>query len=149
MLDMLELTLVVSFFHRLGVDEMPEKSEKPKRRLVKKTETVREKAEKAAESDKQPRRLHATTRKAGAPLRATKRGFGKLGKYKFFRVLGNILVWPYVRNSWKELRQVTWTSFRDSRRLTFAVIAFAIVFGCVVALLDFGLDKVFREVLLK
>lgn len=128
---------------------MAEESGKSKRRVVKKAETVREQAVKAAEDSKQPRRLHATRRRAGAPFRATGRGLSKLGKFKPFRILGFIIVPPYFRNSWKELRQVTWPSRRDSRRLTFAVIVFAIVFGCLVALLDFILDKVFKEVLLK
>lgn len=128
---------------------MAEESGKSKRRVIKKNESVREQAEKAAENSKQPRRLQTTKRHASAPFRATGRGLGKLGKFKPFRIIGLILVPPYFRNSWKELRQVTWPSRRDSRRLTFAVIVFAIVFGCLVALLDYILDKVFKEVLLK
>ena len=122
---------------------------KSKRRLVKKAETVREKVEKASEESKQPRRLQSTRHKAGAPLRAMGKGGKKLGRLKPFRIIGFILVPPYFRNSWKELRQVTWPTFRISLRLTSAVIIFAVIFGCVVALLDYGLDKVFKEVLLK
>lgn len=128
---------------------MAEDKATPKRRIVKKAETVRQKAEKAVEDSKQPRRLHATKRRAGAPFRIVGKGFTKLGKYKVLRVIGYILVPPYFRNSWKELRQVTWTKRRESFRLTAAVIVFAITFGAVVAVLDFGLDKVFKEVLLK
>src|SRR5687767_2103471 len=102
---------------------------KPKRRLVKKAETVREKTEKAVESSKQPRRLHTTKRRATAPFRVAGKGVGKLGKYKVFRIIGLILAPPYFRNSWKELRQVTWTKRRESFRLTFAVITFAVIFG--------------------
>lgn len=128
---------------------MAEDSSKSKRRLVKKAETVREKAQKAAESSSQPRRLHATRRKAGAPFRAAGKGAKRLGKFKPFRIIGFILVPPYFRNSWKELRQVTWPTFPVSLRLTFAVIIFAVVFGLFVALLDFGLGKLFKQVLLK
>jgi preprotein translocase SecE subunit len=126
-----------------------EQSDKPKRRIVKKAETVREKAEKAVETSNQPRRLHATKRRASAPFRATGKVFAKLGKFKPFRIIGLILVPPYFRNSWRELRQVTWLKFKESYRLTYAVIAFAAIFGVLVALLDYGLDKVFKEVLLK
>lgn len=126
---------------------MAEESTKPKRRTVKKAETVREKVEKA--EDSQPRRLQTTKRRAGAPFRAIGRGGRRLNKIKPFRILGFIIVPPYFRNSWKELRQVTWPSFPTALRLTFAVIAFAIVFGGLVALLDFGLDKLFKQVLLK
>lgn len=128
---------------------MAEEPTKTKRRIVKKAETVREKAEKAAEDDKQPRRLQATKRRAGAPFRAVGRGGQRLGKYKPFRILGFIIVPPYFRNSWKELKQVTWPSFRLSIRLMFAVLVFSVIFGCLVALLDYGLEKVFKEVLLK
>lgn len=128
---------------------MAEEPTKSKRRLVKKAETVREKAEKAVEDSQQPRRLHATKRRAGAPFRAIGRGGKRLNQVKPFRILGFIIVPPYFRNSWKELRQVTWPTFRVAVRLTFAVIVFAIVFGGLVALLDFGLDKLFKQVLLK
>lgn len=128
---------------------MAEETGTTKRRIGKKAETVREKAEKAVGDSKQPRKLHATKKRVGAPFRAVARGGRKLNTYKPFRILGFIIVPPYFRNSWKELRQVTWPKFRDSVRLTFAVFAFAAVFGILVFGLDFVLDKVFREVLLK
>jgi preprotein translocase SecE subunit len=128
---------------------MAEDSSKPKRRLVKKVETVREKAEKATETNSKPRRLRKTTSRIGAPFRFVGRGLKRLGRFKPFRIIGLILVPPYFRNSWKELRQVTWPKFRESLRLTSAVIVFAVVFGAVVALLDAVLDKLFKEVLLK
>jgi preprotein translocase SecE subunit len=126
-----------------------EESSKPKRRLVKKAETVRQKAEKAAESSNQPRRLHATRKKAGAPFRAIGRGAKKAGNVKPLRILGFIIVPPYIRNSWKELRQVTWPTFPMSIRLTFAVFIFAVVFGLIVFFIDLGLEKIFKQVLLK
>lgn len=128
---------------------MAEENAKPKRRLVKKAETVREKVEKATESDRQPRRLQATRRQASAPFRFVGRGLRRLNKFKPFRIIGLILVPPYFRNSWRELRRVTWPGFRLSLRLTFAVTVFAIIFGCVIAGLDWVLDKLFKEVILK
>ena len=126
-----------------------EPAPKQTRRLIKKVESVREKAVKATEDSGQPRRLQKTTRRMGAPFRAIGRFFSRLNSIKFFRIIGYIFVPPYFRNSWKELRQVTWPAFRVGVRLTFAVIIFAIAFGLFVALLDFLLDKVFKEVLLK
>lgn len=120
-----------------------------RRRLVKKAETVREKAEKAADDSKQPRRLHATKRRITAPFRPIGRVLKKLGKFKPFRIIGLILVPPYFRNSWRELKQVTWLKPKESLRLTYAVFAFAAIFGALVALLDYGLDKIFKQVLLK
>ncbi|MBL8121365.1 preprotein translocase subunit SecE [Candidatus Saccharibacteria bacterium] len=55
----------------------------------------------------------------------------------------------YMRDSWRELRGVTWPTFREGRRLTTAVIIFSIVFGLLIAGIDFGLDKAFRQILLK
>ncbi len=126
-----------------------EKAESKRPRVVKKAETVREKADRVEGASKQPRRLQATRRKAGAPFRSVGRGVAKLGRFKPFRIIGFILVPPYIRGSWKELKQVTWPSWKVSTRLTFAVIIFAVVFGVVVALLDYGLDKIFKQVLLK
>ena len=122
---------------------------KPARRLIKKTETVREKAEKSSDRSDQPRRLQTTRRRAGAPFRAVGRGSRRLGKVKVLHIISLIIVWPYLRNSWRELRQVTWPKFRISLRLTSAVILFAVTFGVVVALVDFVLDKLFKQVLLK
>jgi len=128
-----------------------EEQTKSKRR-IRKVETVREQSEKSQQPQKtSPAR--AVWRGFTAPLRFVGRGLRKagqkLGKYKFFRVLGRIL-WPYYfRNSWAELRQVTWPNGRLTRQLTIAVLLFALVFGIIVALLDIGLDKLFKEVLLK
>lgn len=122
---------------------------KPKRRVTKKVETVREKADKAIESKQQPRRLQTSRRRATAPFRATGKGLKKVGKFKPLRILGYVIVPPYFRNSYHELRQVTWPKFKDSLRLTSAVFAFAFVFGVLIAVVDYGLDKLFKQVLLK
>jgi preprotein translocase subunit SecE len=126
-----------------------EEAEPKQPRQIRKVETVREKAEKSVSDADKPRRLHKTRRVAGSPFRLLGLGFRELGKFKPFHILGLVIVPPYFRNSWKELRQVTWPSRRDSRRLTLAVIMFATIFGVLVALIDFGLDKAFKEVLLK
>ena len=111
------------------------------KRRIKKVETLREEAEKAAENDsKQPRRLREKTRRLRKPLRIIS---------KPFRFIGRFIIPPYFRNSWRELRQVTWPKFGESLRLTFAVIFFAIIFGVLIAVLDFGLDKLFREVFVR
>lgn len=124
---------------------------KPKRRITKKVETVREKADKAIEQSKQqkPRQLQTSQRRLTAPFRATGKGLKRAGKFKLFRIVGYIIVPPYFRNSYRELRQVTWPTFKNSLRLTFAVFAFAFVFGVLIAVTDYGLDKLFKQVLLK
>lgn len=111
-----------------------------KRRILQKSETVREKVAKSAESEAKPRRLRKTTHKATAPLRAVGRPLSKVSRY---------VVPPYFRNSWHELRQVTWPKGKEAAQLTLAVILFATVFGAVVFGVDTGLDKIFKQVLLK
>ncbi len=125
----------------------------PKKRLVKSPETFRERAVKASESNDRPKRtvkLKQTSDRVTAPvLGPVGRGLGKVFNRKPFRVIGLILLPRYFRNSWRELRQVQWPKRREARDLTFAVLAFAVVFGGVVAFVDYGLDKLFRNILLK
>lgn len=55
----------------------------------------------------------------------------------------------YIIDSWGELREVTWPSFKESVRLTSAVVIFSVAFGLLIAVIDFFLDKVFKQILLK
>ena len=125
-------------------------------RKVKNPETFRERAVKASEQNQQPdrrSRLRSVASKPAQPVASAARRVGQnkaarvVGKP--FRLLGRILFPKYFRNSYRELRQVQWPNRSESRQLTFAVLAFAIVFGILVAIVDYGLDKLFREVLLK
>lgn len=59
------------------------------------------------------------------------------------------IVPSYFKNSWKELKQVTWPSTRDTFRLTFVVLLFSLVFGGLIAGVDYGLDKLFKAIILK
>lgn len=121
---------------------------KTKRRLREAPETVRERASKAQEAGSKPKRSRKT-RKIFAPLRPIGRALQKFGRLKPVRIIGRILMPSYFRNSWRELRMVAWPSRKESRRLTTAVMLFAIVFGILIAVVDFGLDKVFKKVILK
>lgn len=130
------------------------------KRLVRNPETFRERALKASEAGDKPSRPHRVRSGIG---RGFAKVFGPIGRffrrifrYQPFRFIGKILrfigriIWPrYFRNSWKELRLVTWPNWQKSRQLTFAVLIFAIIFGAIVAGVDWGLDKVFRQILLK
>jgi preprotein translocase SecE subunit len=126
-----------------------------KRRIVKKAETVREKTEKSAlpKPDKKTGVIRLALRYIAVPFKLIGKPFAKLGRFlgrfKAMRLLGRIL-WPtYFRNSWKELRQVTWPTRRETWQLTFAVILFSIIFGVLIAIVDFGLDKAFKELIIK
>jgi len=130
---------------------MAENKSQSKRRL-KPPQSVREKAQQSKDSI-------AKNKKSGKFRLAIKRFFIKigkfLGKYKLFRVLakifrfiGLIIVPKYIRSSWQELKLVTWPNRKETIRLTYAVLAFAIVIGAFVALLDYGLNDLFKVILL-
>ena len=134
-------------------------TQKTKRR-VRNPETFRERAIKAGEASEKPSRKHRVRGATGSALAKAfgpvGRFFGKVFSYQPFRFIGKVLrfigriIWPrYFRNSWKELRLVTWPNWQKSRQLTFAVLIFAVIFGALVAGVDWGLDKVFRQILLK
>lgn len=65
------------------------------------------------------------------------------------RILSKLLLINYFRSSWQELRQVTWPGRRETIQLTFAVFIFAITFGLLISVVDYGLDKLFKEVLIR
>ena len=82
------------------------------------------------------------------PFRFVLRPF-KTKPFRFIgRVLSKILFLSYFRESWRELRQVTWPNRKETIQLTFAVFIFAVTFALFIGVIDFGLDKLFREVLL-
>ena len=133
-----------------------ENSSVPASRKVKNPETFRERALKASEQSLQPdrrSRIRSAAAKPTRPLVGAARRAGKSSvartATKPLRLLGRVIFPKYFRNSYRELRQVQWPDFRESRQLTFAVLAFATVFGVLVAVVDYGLDKLFRGVLLK
>ena len=129
-------------------------AEKHKAR-VRKPETVRERNEKAAlktqndatKAGKQP--VRKTARAIGKPLAVIAKPL-KVKPVRFAaKWLGLILAPRYFRNSFKELRQVTWTSRRQTWKLTFSVLIFALAFGILVTLTDYGLDKIIRRIVLR
>jgi preprotein translocase subunit SecE len=123
-------------------------SPKPKRRLKKAPESVRERTTKASElAAKEPKIKQP--RKIFAPFRAIGRVLRRIERFKPVHILGLVIVPRYVRNAWKELRQVTWPSRIETLRLTSAVIVFSAVFGILIAITDYGLDKLFKKVILK
>jgi preprotein translocase subunit SecE len=70
----------------------------------------------------------------------------KLGRIFSKRVR---IVPGFLRNAWAEIRQVTWPGRKETLRLTIAVFIFSIIFGSFVSALDYGIGKLFKEVILK
>lgn len=130
--------------------------EKRKVRRLKKVQTVREKAERATNASPKPRRLHATARKATRPLRAAR----NIGRKEYYLPLPQNRIGKFLnkrrsftpkffKEAWAEVRQVTWPSRKETWKLTLAVFIFAVTFGLVIAIVDYGLDKLFKSLLLQ
>lgn len=130
-------------------------AEKPasKKSLGKKSQTVRERT-KQGEKVKL-KRLRKTATTIASPLKKV----GKTGKKEYNvplpknkagRILGKrVRIFPkFFRDAWRELRLVTWPTRKETIRLTIAVFVFAFVFAVFVGILDFGLDKLFRKLIL-
>jgi preprotein translocase SecE subunit len=128
-------------------------SDSAKKRRVRNPETFRERALKAAETIEQPKRANRLKQVAGRVLTPAAHPIGRAASKIFnrqpFKLIGKIIFPIYLRNSWRELKLVTWPTKKQSRKLTFAVLVFAVIFGATIALVDFGLDKLFKQILLK
>lgn len=123
---------------------------------IKKPETMREKAVKATESSKKPRKITKTASAASKPFKAA----AKVGKQEFhlfpqsetgikgFLTKSRKITPSYFRSSYKELKKVTWPNRKETWRLMVAVFIFATVFGLTITLVDFVLDKLFKQAFL-
>jgi preprotein translocase SecE subunit len=134
-------------------------------RRLRQPQTVRERADKASVSAAKPQRraLRKTAGTAARPFRALGRLLTRIFRpFRFLfwpfktrvgrfigRVLAAVFFLRFIRNSAREVRTVTWPGRRETIRLTFAVFIFALTFGALIALTDYGLDKVFKKLLLK
>lgn len=134
---------------------MTENNTGPKKRQLKKVQTVRQKAEKAG-AERKPRRLHTASSTAAKPFKAAARA----GKREYHPIklpdnrIGRFMtksrraIPSYFRLSWQELLQVRWPDARETAKLTLAVFMFAIFFSVLISTVDYGLDKVFKALIL-
>ena len=131
-------------------------ADKKSKRKLKKPETLRERNAKAESGKSKPRRLKQGVSTVKLPFSAAR----KIGSKEYYlplpdNRLGRFLnkrryVIPrYFRESFKELKQVKWPNRKETVQLTFAVFIFAVAFGILIATVDYGLDKLFKKVLLK
>lgn len=124
------------------------------------TETLRERAAKSSASAQRPKRVRSAALTAGGSAKSLLAAILKRFAFvliplrsKPARLIGNVLgkvfFVKYFVSSWRELRQVEWPNRRETVKLTFAVFVFAILFSIAIAVTDFGLDKLFRRILIK
>lgn len=134
-------------------------AETKKKRVIKKTETVRERVERGDTPATKRRVVKHTGTLVAKPLKAIGKALGfilrpfafvlipfKTKPARFIgRIIASILLFRFFRESWKELRQVQWPTAKETYRLTIAVFVFAVVFGLIVAALDEVLGIVFKK----
>lgn len=124
-----------------------------KKDSVRKSPTVRERT--AGNTERKPRRLRQTAGRLATPVKTAVR----MGRKEYYLPLPDTrlgrflnkrrsLVPRYFKESWAELRQVTWPSRKETIKLTLAVFVFAVVFGVLIAITDYGLEKIFKRLLL-
>ncbi len=137
-------------------------SKKPKKITTEKAEAVKGRRQQTVRERSQSgergarRRIRNTAGKLSSPIKRVR----LTGKREYHLPLpdnraGTILkkrvhlVPKFLQLSWQEIRLVTWPSASETFRLTLAVFIFAVIFAIIVGALDFGLDKLFREVIIK
>lgn len=131
------------------------KSSKGRKPRVRKAPTLREQAELArakSEQAQQPKRIRKVVSRVARPVKKVPSNPVTRVLAKVIKGMGRALRWlipSYFVNSWREVRQVTWPSRRETWRLTLAVFIFATVFGALIAGVDKGLDAIFKNVVLK
>ena len=130
-------------------------AEAKKKRILKRVETVRERSAKPVKAPK-TRRLSTAGSHVKRPLRA----LVHIGRKEYYLPLPNNKVGTFLnkrrsfipaffKESWQELVQVEWPSKRTTLHLSTAVLLFAVFFGIVVAITDYGLDKLFKQLIIK
>ena len=129
--------------------------EKSRKRLVK-PESMREKSAKAVSRSEKPRRLKSTASAVRKPFTAARR----IAKKEYYVVtpreagfkgfLTKKRRWTpgYFLAAFRELRLVTWPGRKEAWKLVISVFLFSIVFGSVIAIVDYGLDKLFKAAFL-
>jgi preprotein translocase SecE subunit len=134
-----------------------ESSSKKAPRKRKAPVSVREHAEKQAAKREAPKKSTKLKGKIHRPL-STLRAAGKkeftpvkVPEKKGVRHLNKRVrfVPKFIRESWAELKLVVWPDKKTAARLTLAVFIFSAVFAIFVQILDYGFNKLFKEILLK
>lgn len=127
-----------------------------KRKLRSPPETVRERAKATTNAPAKKRRVKQTATTISRPFKAAHHFGGKtyylpMPDNKLGRFLNKrrYIVPRYFRESWQELKGVTWPDRKETTKLTLAVFTFAIIFGILVAVTDYGLDQLFKHTVLK
>lgn len=132
-------------------EKKPKVRKKPE---VKKTSTMREKSAKTRAKAEKPKRVRKVAGAAKRPFKAVGSALSKefhlIGDENNDKFLtkSRKATPGYFKSAWAELKQVTWPGRKETWKLVFAVFVFAIMLGTVIAVIDYGLEKLLREIIL-
>lgn len=93
----------------------------------------KKKTEKPKKTDKKPGKIRKIFRIILTPLRLLFRPLAPLGRY--------------IRNSWREIRQVHWPNRKLTWKMTLAVLAYTALFVVIVTLLDVLFNFIFNKLI--
>lgn len=132
--------------------------DKPKR-IIKKSETVRQRVERAS-VPKKTRRINGTAGKVGGVVGKPFKAAHRVGQKEFYLPISDksrfgrfmnkrrSAVPGYFKQAWEQLKQVVWPDKRTTIRLSIAVFVFSAFFILITTVIDYGLDKLFKKVFL-
>ena len=89
-----------------------------------KTEEVKEKVK-----DVQPKKVEK-------PKQKSEKSEKKPAKKPFILIRPIVYFFRYLRDSWREIRQVRWPSRKATWKLFFAILIYTLLFGAIIMLLD-------------
>lgn len=116
--------------------------------------SLRERNKKAAESKDKPKRMRKAATQAKRPVSGASKALTTefhilpQGSGEGFFTKSRNVTPQYFVDSLAELKHVTWPGRKETWKLVFAVFVFALIMGGFIAILDFGLERVFRNVIL-
>ncbi len=71
----------------------------------------------------------------------------KSDKKPFILIRPIVYFFRYLRDSWREIRQVRWPSRKATWKLFFAIIIYTLLFGAIIMLLDVLFTWVFNTII--
>ena len=123
-------------------------SDKDNKNPRKKTESVKDRAEKAIEAASKPKKSEVRS-ESSKKESSKKRSFKIRNKDKKDRKPRRFHIIPkFLRLAFAEIKLVTWPNTRTTYRLTVAVIIFATIFSLLITLVDWGFGHIFKKVFL-
>lgn len=120
---------------------MSNKPPKPKTNITKISATPRQVTETPQSSAQAPAQKHHSSKKH--KVYAAEKPLKKV--FILFRPF--VALWRYLRNSWRELRQVRWPGRKATWKMTLAVLVYCAIFIIFIVVLDTFFTFIFNLLL--